>query len=156
LDQPPRVNHVFDELELVETLHIELYPLHVVVLKPCQHDFFDEDKISILGDLMLAETKVPFLLTIGFQCFKGLRKHALLAAIVVISPSHTVPTNNCPPLVDYSALLVDLKDFSSHISRPLSSYGLIPEYKKAGFPLDLQLDSTVLAYFKFLSYYGKT
>jgi hypothetical protein len=73
LNQPPRVNYVFDDLELVETLHIELYPLHVVVLEPCQHDFFDEDELPILGDLMLAEAKVPFLLTVSFQGFKCLR-----------------------------------------------------------------------------------
>ena len=122
-----------------------------MVLEPCQHDFFDEDELPILGDLMLAEVKVPFLLTVSFQCFKSLRKHALLAAIVVMSPSHAVPADDSPPLVDYSALLVDPQDFPSHTGRPLSSYCLIPEDKKPGFPLDLQLDSTVLAYFEFLS-----
>lgn len=99
---------------------------------------------------MLAEAKVPFLLTVSFQCFKGLRKHALLAVIVVVNPSHAVPADYRPPLVDYPALLVDPQDFPSHTSRPLSSYGLIPEDEKASFPLDLQLDSTVLAYFEFL------
>ena len=126
-----------------------------MVLEPCQHDIFDEDELPILGDLMLAEAKVPFLLTVSFQCFKGLRKHALLAGIVVMNPSHAVPTDNRPPLVDYPALLVDPQDFPSHTSRPLSGYGLIPEDEKAGFPLDLQLDPTVLAYFEFLCYDGK-
>jgi hypothetical protein len=127
-----------------------------VVLEPRQHDFFDKDELPILGDLMLAEAKVPFLLTVSFQGFKGLRKHALVAIIVVMSPSHAVPTDKCPPLVDYPALLVDPQDLSSHTSRPLSSYGFIPEDEKAGFPLDLQFDSTVLAYFKFLCNDGKT
>ena len=156
LNQPPRVNNVFDELKLVETLHIELYPFHVVVLKPCQHDFFDEKKLSILGDFMLAEAKVPFLLTVTFQSFKGLRKHTLLAVIVVMSPSHAVFAHNCPPLVDYSALLVYPEDFSSHTSRPMGSYSLIPEYEKPGFPLDFQLNFTVLANFKFLCNNCKT
>ena len=92
-----------------------------MVLEPCQHDLFDEDELPILGDLMLAEAKVPFLLTVSFQCFKGLRKHALLAVIVVMRPSHAVPADYRPPLVDYSALLVDPQDFPSHTSRPLSS-----------------------------------
>lgn len=104
---------------------------------------------------MLAEAKVPFLLTVSFQSFKGLRKHALLAVIVVMNPSHAVPADNSPPLIDYSALLVDPQDFPSHTSRPLSSYSLIPEDEKPGFPLYLQLDSTVLAYFKFLCNDGK-
>jgi hypothetical protein len=75
---------------------------------------------------MLAEAKVPFLLTVGFQCLKGLREHALLAVIVVMYPGHAVPTDHRPPLVDYSALLVDPQDLSSHACRPLRSYGLIP------------------------------
>ena len=111
---------------MVETLHIELDPLHVVVLEPCQHDLFNEDELPILGDLMLAEAKIPFLLTESFQCLKCLRKHALLAVIVVMYPCHAVPADHRPPLVDYSALLVDPQDFLSHACRPLSSYGLIP------------------------------
>ena len=126
-----------------------------MVLEPFQHNLFDEDELPILGDLMLAEAQVPFLLTVSFECLKGLRKHTLLAVIVVMYPCHAVPTDHCPPLVDYSALLVDPQDFLSHASRPLSSYGLIPKDEKAGLPLNLQLDSAVLAYFELLCHDGK-